>query len=47
MWPALAAVAEAGTLAACFLLGVLWERNRHPPPPSTHHVILTIDDPDD
>ena len=47
MTAALAAVAQIGALAAAVAFGVLWERHRHPPPPSTHRVILSVDRPPD
>jgi hypothetical protein len=44
---ALWTVGTAGTCAALFILGVLWERRRHPPPPSVHEVHLTVHDDDE
>jgi hypothetical protein len=43
---ALYTVGTAGAAAALFILGVLWERRRHPPPPNIHEVYLH-DDRDD
>jgi len=36
-----------GALLGAFALGILWERHRQPPPPSTVHVVLSITDPPD
>jgi hypothetical protein len=46
MTVALATLAEAGTLVVVFALGVLWERHRHPPPPSVHRVIVSVEGPE-
>jgi hypothetical protein len=44
---ALWTIGGAGTVAILFVLGVLWERKRHPPPPSVYEVHLTVEDPPD
>jgi len=35
-----------GAVAGLFVLGVLWERHRHSPPPTIYRIILSTEGPE-
>lgn len=46
MIQALWSAGSLGTVALLFVLGVLWERHRHSPPPTVYRIILSVEPPE-
>jgi hypothetical protein len=46
VFQALASAGSIGAVAGLFVLGVLWERNRHSPPPTIYRIILSVEAPE-